>query len=224
MRILIIEDNDKLARSLKKGLEQEGFTADFLTEGDAGYRRIEASHATYDAVILDRMLPKMDGLEICREARKKGIAIPILMLTAKDTIRDKIEGLHTGADDYLVKPFAFMELVARLHALLRRPQGTYAEEVEGGRIILNPSAHRVMKNGKEIKLTQREFAILHYMMKHPERVLSRQEILDHAWDYDFNPFSNIVDVKIKNLRKKIKDTDGTMIETVRGVGYRFNPN
>jgi DNA-binding response OmpR family regulator len=222
MRVLIIEDNEKLAKSLKKGLELEGFAADYLLDGEAGLRRIEAAKSTYDAVILDRMLPGMDGLEVCRQLRKQHIKTPLLMLTAKDSLGDRVEGLNAGADDYLVKPFAFGEVLARLHALLRRPQETYAEEFEVGPISLNPATHRVLKSGKEIKLTQREFAILLYMVKNPDRVLSRQEILDHAWDYDFNTFSNIVDVKIKNLRKKIGDSKANYIETIRGVGYRLN--
>ncbi|MDB5254161.1 MAG: czcR [Parcubacteria group bacterium] len=222
MRILIIEDNEKLAKSLKKGLEAEGFVADYLTDGESGFRRIEATGDTYEVVILDRMLPRMEGVEISKQLRAKGISIPILMLTAKDTTRDKVEGLYGGADDYLVKPFAWDELLARLRALLRRSETTYVDEIKVGELVLNPNTHRVTQRGKEIQLTQKEYTILSYFMKNQDNVISRQEILDHAWDYEFTSFSNLVDVKIKNLRKKIGDTNGMLIETVRGVGYRLN--
>jgi DNA-binding response OmpR family regulator len=221
MKVLIIEDNEKLAQSLKRGLEQEGFAADYLLDGEAGQRRIESHADTYDAVLLDVMLPKKDGITVCNELREKEIAIPILMLTAKDTLKDKITGLTIGADDYLVKPFAFDELVARLHVLMRRRNSAYITELNLQGIQLNPLTRRVFKNDKEIKLTQKEFAILAYFMRNPDRVLNRQEILDHVWDYEFTTFSNLVDVKIKNLRKKV-DPKGKIIETVRNVGYRFN--
>jgi DNA-binding response OmpR family regulator len=221
MKVLVIEDNERLAQSLKRGLEQEGFSADYLLDGESGQRRIEARTGAYDAVVLDVMLPKKDGLAVCRDLRAKNIPIPILMLTARDTVSDKITGLNIGADDYLVKPFAFDELVARLHVLMRRSSSAYVKELNLHGISLNPLTRRVSKNGKEIKLTQKEFAILAYFMRNPDRVLNRQEILDHVWDYDFTTFSNLVDVKIKNLRKKI-DPQGKIIETVWNVGYRFN--
>jgi DNA-binding response OmpR family regulator len=221
MRVLIIEDNEKLASSLKKGLEQEGFIVDCLSDGEAGQKRLESTDSTYDVVVLDIMLPKKDGLTICRELRAQHISVPILLLTAKDTLADKVLGLNQGADDYLIKPFAFDELVARLHALLRRPPVTHVRELSIQDIVLNPLTRRVTKNRKVIKLTQKEFAILLYLMRNPGKVITRQEILDHAWDYDFTSFSNLVDVKIKNLRKKI-DPQGVIIETIRSVGYRCN--
>ena len=221
MKVLIIEDNEKLAQSLKRGLEQEGFSADYLLDGESGQKRIELRVDAYNAVILDVMLPKKDGIAVCRDLRAKNISIPILMLTAKDTIPDKITGLHVGADDYLVKPFSFDELMARLHALMRRGSFPYAQELNLQNIQLNLFTHRVFKNNKEIKLTQKEFSILAYFMKNPDKVINRQEILDHVWEYDFTTFSNLVDVKIKNLRKKI-DPKGKIIETVWNVGYRFN--
>ncbi len=221
MRILIIEDNEKLAKSLKRGLEIEGIISDYLLDGESGLRRIEAANSTYDALILDIMLPEKDGLTICSELRAKKISIPILMLTAKDTIKDKITGLNVGADDYLVKPFSFEELLARLNALARRPKEKYTLDLKIRDIILNPISHRVMKNNKEIKLTQREFSILEYLMRHVGELISRQRLLDHAWDYDFTSFSNFIDVKVKNIRKKIGDNKGKIIETVRGVGYRM---
>jgi DNA-binding response OmpR family regulator len=221
MKILIIEDNEKLAQSLKRGLEQEGFSADYLLDGETGQRRIEAKSDVYDVIILDVMLPLKDGISVCRDVRAKNISIPILMLTARDTVSDKVTGLNVGADDYLIKPFSFDELIARLHALMRRPQSNYTKELNISGIRLNPITRRVFKNEKEIKLTQKEFEILSYFMRKPERVLNRQEILDHVWDYDFTTFSNLVDVKIKNLRKKI-DPRGKIIETIWNVGYRFN--
>lgn len=221
MKILIIEDNENLARSLKRGLEQEGFSADYLLDGESGQRRIESKSDAYDIVILDVMLPQKDGIAICRDLRTKNISIPILMLTARDTVADKVAGLNMGADDYLVKPFSFDELIARLHVLMRRTRSLYMQELDMNGIRLNPLTHRVFKNEKEVKLTQKEFAILVYFMRKPDRVLNRQEILDHVWDYDFTTFSNLVDVKIKNLRKKI-DPKGKIIETIWNVGYRFN--
>ena len=221
MRILIIEDNEKLASSLKKGLEQKGFVADYLLDGNQGYRRVVSADSSYDAVILDVMLPGKDGVAICRELRQQGNQIPILMLTAKDTLAEKIAGLEEGADDYLVKPFAFEEVVARLRAILRRPAAIVPDEIVSAGLSLNASTHSVTKDGHKIPLSHKEFTILEYLMRNPGRVITRQEILDHAWEYEFNPFSNLVDVKIKNIRKKI-DPDARIIETVRGTGYLFN--
>lgn len=220
MKILIIEDNEKLALSLRKGLEQEGFAVDLIFDGLSGERQLDLHADVYDAVVLDIMLPQKDGLSVCADLRKKQIFVPILMLTAKDTVSDKVVGLNSGADDYLVKPFSIDELIARLHALARRDKAVYAPEISRGNIRLNPRTHRVFRSEKEIKLTHKEFSILEYFLKNPERVLTRQNILDHVWDYDFTTFSNLVDVKIKNLRKKI-DPKGEIIETVRNVGYRL---
>lgn len=221
MRILIIEDNEKLARSLKKGLEQKKFVADYLVDGNQGYQRLVSAGHSYDALILDVMLPGKDGLSICRDLRKQGHRIPVLMLTAKDTLAEKIAGLEEGADDYLVKPFAFEELVARLRALLRRPVPIVHDEIVRGEISLNASTRTVTRNGHVVPLSHKEFTILECLMRNPGRVVTRQEILDHAWEYEFNPFSNLVDVKIKNIRKKV-DPDAMAIETIRGAGYRFN--
>jgi len=221
MKVLIIEDNEKLAQSLKRGLEQEGFAADYLLDGESGQRRVESKNNLYDAIILDVMLPLKDGISVCKELRAKQITIPILILTAKDTVEDKITGLNIGADDYLIKPFSFDELLARLNALMRRPRSSYSQEIRIKNITLNLLTRRVFKNDKEVRLTQKEFALLSYFMRNPDVVLTRQEILDHVWDYDFTTFSNLVDVKVKNLRKKI-DPKGEIIETIWNVGYRFN--
>ena len=221
MRILIIEDNEKIAQSIKKGLEQQNFVADYVTDGGVGYQRIVGSTGSYDGIILDLMLPTKDGMSICRDLRKQGNMIPILMLTAKDTTTEKIAGLEQGADDYLIKPFAFEELLARLRAILRRPATLITETLTSNDLMINTTTHQVTKRGKNIPLSHKEFTILEYLARNPNRVITRQEILDHAWEYEFNPFSNLVDVKIKNIRKKI-DPDAVIIETVRGSGYRFN--
>lgn len=221
MRILIIEDNQKLAAALKDGLIESGFVIDCLFDGEQGQLRIETSYSAYDLVILDVMLPKRDGMTVCKNIRSQKINIPILMLTAKDTIADKVTGLNYGADDYLVKPFAFDELLARVHALLRRPQNTLAPELIVGNLTLNPLTKQVAIKGRGVTLTQKEFTILEFMMRNSGRVLNRQEIIDHAWEYDFTPYSNLVDARIKNIRKKI-DPDNKLIQTVRGMGYLLN--
>jgi DNA-binding response OmpR family regulator len=221
MRILIIEDQEKLALSIKKGLEHHGYAVDTLFDGAQGLRRIESSHSDYDLVLLDVMLPSTDGITICKEVRKKAIALPILMLTAKDTVDDKVLGLNTGADDYLVKPFSFEELVARVNALLRRPVEAVAPILSVGEITLNTITRKVTKKNKDIILTAKEFSILEQFMLHPNEVLTREKILSHVWDFAFEGFSNVVDVHIKNLRKKLQNKNETLFETVHGVGYRF---
>ncbi len=221
MKVLVVEDNINLSHSLKRGLEQEGFTVDLIHDGLIAERRLDNKATSYDVVVLDVMLPGKDGLTVCQELRAKNISTPILMLTARDTVQDKVAGLKIGADDYLIKPFAFDELVMRLHALMRRKNSPYSKELKAHGIVLNPQTLRVFKQSNEVKLTQKEFAILAYFMRNPEQVLTRQEILDHVWEYDFVTLSNLVDVKIKNLRKKI-DPAGKIIQTVRNVGYRFN--
>jgi len=222
MRILIIEDQVKLAESVKKGLENIGYAVDTVYEGLVGLRRIEASPENYDLIILDIMLPGMDGLSICKKIRSQNIMIPVLMLTARDTVENKIEGLDVGADDYLVKPFEFTELTARIRALLRRPKKVLETELTGSGIKLNTIMHRVEKNGKDVKLTLKEFAILEYFLRNTNQVLSRDKIIAHIWDFNYDTFSNIVDVNIKNLRKKLQEKNENIIETVHGIGYKFN--
>lgn len=222
MRILIIEDQVKLAESVKKGLENMGYAVDTIYDGLVGLRRIEASPENYDLIILDIMLPGIDGLSICKKIRSQNIMIPVLMLTARDTLENKVEGLDVGADDYLVKPFEFTELTARIRALLRRPKKVLETELTGSGIKLNTVMHRVEKNGKEVKLTLKEFAILEYFLRNTNQVLSRDKIIAHIWDFNYDTFSNIVDVNIKNLRKKLQEKNENIIETVHGVGYKFN--
>ena len=222
MRILVVEDQEKLANSIKKGLEYKGFAVDVVFDGAAAQRRLDFNgHTNFDLIILDIMLPLVDGLTICKSLRSKNISTPILMLTAKDTLENKIEGFNTGADDYLVKPFALEELIARVSALLRRPQGVIATELTFSGITLNITSRTVFKNNKEVTLTAKEFAILEQFIRHPNEVMSREKIMNHVWDFAFDGFSNVLDVHIKNLRKKLQNKSENIFETVYGVGYRF---
>ncbi len=224
MRILIIEDEEKLAQSLKKGLERSGYAVDYLTDGEAGARRLELSHGDYDVVILDLMLPGKDGFEICKEARARGVTIPVLILTARDMMEDKVAALDAGGDDYLVKPFSFEELLARIRALLRRPTSGLSAELKVGELTLKPAEREVRCRGRKVDLTLKEFELLHYLMRHAGEVLNREEIYVHLWDFADNSLSNTIDVHVKNLRKKLGDHgehDKKLVETIRGVGYRL---
>lgn len=222
MKILIIEDNEKLAQMLKKGFESKGYAADYILDGEAGQNRIELCYDDYDIVILDLMMPKKNGLEVCQYIRQKNITIPILILTARDSTDDKIAALDCGADDYLVKPFSFKELLSRIRAILRRPNNSLPTELQINKITLNPTTRKVFSGKKEIKLTLKEFSLLEYLMRHPNQVLKREQILDNLWDFGFDSFSNVVDVHIKNLRKKLEDkNNGEFLETIRGIGYRI---
>ncbi len=220
MRILIVEDEEILAKGLKKGLEKEGYAVDYVMDGETAQRRIEISYKDYDLVVLDWMLPKRDGVEVCKNIRSQDIKIPILMLTARPETGDKINALDAGADDYIVKPFSLPELVARIRALLRRPSESLPIELKIQDLTLNASTRKVLRSHKEINLTVKEFSLLEYLMRHPNQVINRTQILDHLWGFDFDSFSNVVDVHIKNLRKKINNKRHTILETVRGIGYR----
>ncbi len=223
MKILIIEDEVKLAKSLKQGLEQLGYVADYLLDGESGQQRIEMHYENYDVVILDVMLPKRDGIAVCRNVRAKGIMIPILMLTARDTSDDTVLGLDAGADDYLIKPFSLAVLTARLRALLRRPMQSLPAQLKVKDIVLNTATRKVYQNIRELKLTLKEFMLLEYFMRNHDQVMSREQLLSHAWDFSFDSFSNVIDVHIKNLRKKLDEhSTKKHIETVRGLGYRFS--
>ena len=220
MKILIVEDNPKISASIKRGMEQEGFAVDCLFEGLSAERRILMNSGEYDAVILDLMLPGKDGVEVCKSWRNAGVTIPVLMLTARDSLDDRVAGLDAGADDYLVKPYAFEELVARIRALLRRPQGMPRSVLQAGDIVLDVNARSVKQNGKEVALTLKEFMVLQYLMRNLGKVVSRDTLYDHAWDFSDSSFSNTVDVHIKNLRKKLHDK-GTIIQTIWGIGYKM---
>jgi DNA-binding response OmpR family regulator len=220
MRLLIAEDEEEVAKLLKKTLEKEAYAVDYLTDGEAALRRLEISSKDYDLAILDLMLPRKSGLEICREIRAKNITLPILVLTTRDDVNDKVTALELGADDYLTKPFSMQELLARIRALLRRPVQSLPTELSIQDVTLNTSTRKVHRNHKEISLTVKEFSLLEYLMRHPNQVISRNQIIDHLWGYDFISGSNIVDVHIKNLRKKINNRKSKILETVRGMGYR----
>lgn len=220
MKILLVEDNIKLSKSIKQGLEQEGFAVDCLYDGPTAENRLKMGSDEYDVVILDRMLPEKDGVSVCKALREANVTIPIIMLTALDTTGDKVEGLDAGADDYLAKPFEFSELVARLHALLRRPKNLSSDIVELGDIVLDTTNKIVKYKGKEITLTLKEFMVLEYLVRNSGKVISRDTLYSHAWDFADSSFSNTVDVHIKNLRKKLKD-NGKIIQTVRGLGYKI---
>jgi DNA-binding response OmpR family regulator len=221
MKILIAEDQEKLALSIKKGLEHNGYAVDVVYDGGQALRRMEYENQSYDLLILDIMLPTTDGITICKTLRQRQVSTPILMLTAKDTIDDRVTGLDVGADDYLVKPFAFEELLARIRALLRRPTETTVAEFSQNGITLNTVTKIVTRNNKEIELTIKEFSILEQFLRHPNEVLSRDKIMSHVWDFAFEGFSNVVDSHVKNLRKKLQKKNETLFETVHGVGYRF---
>jgi len=219
MRILIVEDNQKLAGYIKKALEQKSYSTDCVYDGEAGEKR--AIFGEYDLIILDIMLPKRDGITVCKNLREKNINLPIIMLTAKSELDDRVEGLDSGADDYLVKPFELEELLARIRALLRRPEQKESEILKAGDVIINNAEHTIKKNEVELKLTLKEYAVLEYLIRNKGRVVNREQILDHCWDFAFDSFSNIVDVYIKQLRKKLNDKNGKYIKTIREIGYQF---
>jgi two-component system OmpR family response regulator len=220
MRILIVEDEVKLASLIRRGLREEGMLADVAIKGEDVLWM--AGSSEYDVIALDVMLPGIDGLETCKRLRADGVRTPILMLTARGEIGDRIEGLNVGADDYLTKPFAFGELIARLHALARRGEIERLPVLEVDDLRLDPLTHRVWRGEQEIELSAKEFLLLATLMRHPGRVMSRQQLLDHAWDSEYEAHSNVVDVYIGYLRDKVdRPYVQHSIETVRGVGYRL---
>jgi DNA-binding response OmpR family regulator len=222
MKILLIEDEEKLAQALKRGLELSGYTVDVVGDGKKGFMRISLHRDDYDAVILDLMLPSMDGHEITKAMREENITVPVLILTARAETDTKVDLLLSGADDYLVKPFSFAELSARLQALMRRPTNRLPEKLKTGEIELDPSTRRVWRGEEELLLTLKEFGLLEYFMRHPNQVVNREDLLNHLWDFNYVGFSNVVDVHIKNLRRKLGEGEGErVLETVRGIGYRF---
>jgi two-component system OmpR family response regulator len=220
VRVLIVEDQPKLAALLARGLREEGHAADIAARGEDALWMAPA--AAYDVVVLDIMLPGIDGVETCRRLRKSGFWTPVLMLTARDAIDDRVTGLDSGADDYLTKPFSFDELLARLRALARRAPAERPVTVEVGDLRLDPAAHRAWRGSTELELSAKEFAMLELLMRQPGSVLTRAQLLEGAWDMSYERRSNIVDVYIRHLREKIDRPFGSeTIETVRGVGYRL---
>ena len=220
MRILLVEDNRRLSDSLRMILQDDGYAVDTAYDGNEGEEAGMIS--AYDVIILDIMLPGKNGLEVCRELRNRRITTPILMLTARDALEDRVIGLDSGADDYLVKPFALEELRARLRALLRRESGDKSGYLQIGDLVLDPAEHFVSRNGSSLDLTSKEFALLEYMMRNPNRLITREMAQGHIWSYDYDGASNVVDVYIRRLRRKIDEPfEIKLIETVRGVGYRL---
>lgn len=220
MKVLVVEDEHKIAISIKKGLEQESFTVDVAFDGLAGYDL--ASTGEYEAIILDLLLPGMDGMEVCQRLRQEQNQTPILMLTAKGQLADKVNGLNTGADDYMTKPFAFEELLARIRALARRPKKALGQELSVADLKLNTLTYEVKRSGKTIRVSSKEFALLEYLMRHPGQILSKEQIIGHVWDYDADILPNTVEVYIGYLRNKVdKPFRGSpsLIQTRRGFGY-----
>ncbi len=218
MRILLVEDDRKAARLLTRGLEEERFVVDVASTGAAGDEM--AGVNAYDVIVLDWLLPDKEGIDVCRDLRSRGVATPILMLTARDSIEDRVIGLNTGADDYLVKPFGFAELLARIHALLRRSDLTRPVVLTVADLTLDPSSHRVERRGLRINLTPKEYAILEMLMRRPGQVVTRASLSERVWETEHDGFTNLVDVHVSHLRRKV-DTAGAppLIHTVRGRGY-----
>jgi heavy metal response regulator len=218
MRILVVEDEKKVASFLKKGLEEEYYAVDCAYDGEEALYMVEANE--YDLMILDIMLPKIDGLKVVKGVRDKGFPLPVLMLTAKDSVEDVVKGLDAGGDDYLTKPFAFAELLARVRSLLRRKEREPAGELQVADLVLDPVTHAVKRGGQEIELTAKEYALLEYLMRQVNRVVTRTMISEHVWDYHFDPMTNVIDVYVNHLRNKIDlDSSQKLIHTIRGVGY-----
>jgi two-component system, OmpR family, response regulator len=220
MRILVVEDEERLCQLIRKSLCEFGYAVDMAFSGEEALEWTAA--ADYDSIILDVMLPGIDGLEVCKTLRSRSVQMPILLLTARDAVEHRVEGLDSGADDYLTKPFAVAELMARLRALERRPPDTLDPVLRIGDLTLDPRTLRVWRGGQECTLTNKEFRILEYLMRHPNQVLTRTMIAEHVWDYDFPNVTNVIDVHIRALRRKLDRCQKTRrILTVRGVGYRL---
>ena len=223
MRILIVEDDQKIANTLAAGLEKKGYAVDVINDGTEALTRISLHRNDLDLILLDLNLPGKSGAEICQEVRDKGVTTPILILTAHAETENKVNLLLSGADDYVVKPFSFDELAARIQALLRRPKESKPTKLAGGELELDPAAHTVTKNGAPIELTLKEFMLLEYFMRRPNEVVNREDLLTHLWDFNYESFSNVIDVHVKNLRRKLDEGNesDSMLETVRGIGYKL---
>jgi DNA-binding response OmpR family regulator len=219
MKVLVVEDEARIAGFIKKGLEEQGFLVQVCGDGDEGYQF--ASTQQYDAIVLDIMLPGRDGLSILQNLRKRANGVPVLLLTARTELGERVEGLNLGADDYMTKPFYIEELIARLHALTRRASGERASILQSGPLRVDLLEREVFVDDAAVRLTTREFNVLEYLMRSPGRVLTRTQILEHVWGYDFDIATNLIDVHIQRLRKKLGADASALIETVRGVGYRF---
>ncbi|MEK9141200.1 MAG: response regulator transcription factor [Nitrospirota bacterium] len=218
MRILLVEDDADLAQFIRKGLKEEHYVVDVAADGEEGL--VLALDNPYDLLIFDIMLPKLDGLTLCRRVRDKGISTPVLLLTARNTVETKVSGFDTGADQFLAKPFAFAELLAGIRALLRRGSSQPLAHLQAADLRLDPASHRVWRAGQEISLTNKEYALLEFLLRNKNRVLTRTAIIEHVWDISYDPMTNIVDAHIRALRAKIdRDFSPPLIATVRGAGY-----
>ncbi|MBI3882562.1 MAG: response regulator transcription factor [Verrucomicrobia bacterium] len=221
MKVLAVEDERKIAALIRKGLEEHGFVVDLCHNGDDGYTL--ATTRSYDAILLDIMVPGRDGLSILRQLREQKNAVPVILLTARGELNERVEGLNLGADDYLTKPFYIDELVARLHAVMRRKTGDQLSLLQAGDLTVNLLTREVKRGAEKVELTTREFALLTYLLRSPGRVFTRTQICEHVWNYHHDPGTNLVDVYVQRVRKKISDgPEQPLIETVRGVGYRFS--
>lgn len=219
----MVEDEQRLARLVRRGLSEQGHAVDLTGSGEDALDWVRV--VPYDAIVLDVKLPGIDGFEVCRRLRHTGVTVPILLLTARDAVNDRVAGLDAGADDYLVKPFAFDELFARLRALARRPPDVMDAILEVGSLRVDPAARRVWRAGEEVAFTNKEFRLLECLLRRPGQVMTRTMIADYVWDYDFANVTNVIDVHIRTLRRKLNDpSPGHLIQTVRGVGYRLNPD
>lgn len=220
MKILVVEDDRKILSFICKGLKEQGFTVDVSSDGDEAY--LLATTQTYDAIVLDIMLPGRDGLSVLRGMRERKNTVPVILLTARTALNERVEGLHLGADDYLTKPFYMEELIARLHAMVRRNSGEKLSVLQAGGVTVNLITRAVKRGENSIELTAREFGLLELLIRSPGRVFTRTQLLEHVWGYDFDPETNVVDVYIRRVRSKIDaENSPSLIETVRGVGYRF---
>jgi len=218
MRILVIEDEKKVADFIKRGLKEEGYAVDVASDGEDGY--FQAEEIEYDLILLDLMLPKLDGVTLCRKLRQNGIQTPLIMLTAKDSIKDKITGLDSGADDYLAKPFSFEELLARIRALMRKGKNQQNTRLQVADLVLDLVGHKVWRGEEEIILTVKEYSLLEYFMRNAGTVITRTMIAEHVWDINFDTFTNVIDVYVNYLRNKIdKGREIKLIHTIRGRGY-----
>lgn len=218
MHILVVEDEPRVAHLVRRALEQDRHVVDVAYDGLDGLHQGESD--TFDVIVLDIMLPELNGIEVCRRLRTAHIQTPVLMLTARDAVQHRVEGLDAGADDYLTKPFAIAELLARIRALGRRRTATMEDLLRSGDLTLDPLRHQVERAGRPVELTRKEFALLEYLMRHQEQVLTRSQIMDHVWGYDFATLTNVVDIYVHYLRNKVdKGFDKKLIRTVRGVGY-----
>ena len=221
MRVLLVEDESQIADFISRGLSEQGYAVDVAGEGAEALQWTEV--AEFDVVVLDVMLPGIDGIEVCRTLRKRGLKVPVLMLTARDAVEDRVKGLDSGADDYLIKPFAFAELLARVRALTRRESPVLGSVAQVGDLRLDTTTWEVLRQGVVIDLTTKECRLLEYLMRHPNQILTRTMIAEHVWNYEFDNATNVIDVHIRNLRRKINDPfSAKLIQTVRGAGYRIS--